>query len=123
MSSVDYGYEGAAMSTIVIAKYRADPSRFEKLVKSNDVDFTAVARARMSKGCISHRYAVGDGAVYVIDEWPSVEAYNQGWETSRGGRTRLPLKLVSRTHQRSHTSTWSLIPAHSIAIRAEPRSS
>jgi len=82
---MDYGYErGTAMSTIVIAKYRADPSRFEKLVKSNDVDFTAVARSRMAKGCISHRYAVGEGCVYVIDEWPSVEAYNEGWETSRG---------------------------------------
>jgi quinol monooxygenase YgiN len=73
------------VSTIVIAKYRADPARFKKLVKSADIDFTAVARSRMAKGCISHRYAVGDDVVYVIDEWPSIEEYNdhlpsgQGW--------------------------------------------
>jgi len=72
------------MSTLVIAKYLADPDRFEKLVKSKDVDFTAIARARMIKGCISHRYAIGDGAVYVIDEWPSIEAYNEHWDTVQG---------------------------------------
>jgi hypothetical protein len=72
------------MSTIVIARYRADPARFEKLVQSDDVDFTAVARARIAKGCISHRYAVDECAVYVIDEWPSAEAYNENWSTSEG---------------------------------------
>ena len=72
------------MSTLVIAKYRADPARFEKLVQSQDVDFTAVARARMAKGCISHRDAVSDDEVYVIDEWPSVEAYNEHWSTGEG---------------------------------------
>jgi hypothetical protein len=72
------------MSTIVIAKYRADPDKFRKLVKSKDVDFTSVARSRLAKGCISHRYAVGDGAVYVIDEWPSIEAYNDKWESGQG---------------------------------------
>jgi hypothetical protein len=51
------------VSTIVIAKYRGDPARFEGLVKSEAKGFIAVARARMSKGCLSHRYAVGDGAV------------------------------------------------------------
>jgi hypothetical protein len=73
------------MSTIVIAKYRADPDKFRKLVKSGDVDFTAIARSRMAKGCISHRYAVSENAVLVIDEWPSMEAYNERWETSGQG--------------------------------------
>jgi hypothetical protein len=72
------------VSTIVIAKYRGDPARFERLVKSKEEDFIAVARARMSKGCISHRYAVSDGAVYVMDEWPSADSYNDRWETSQG---------------------------------------
>jgi quinol monooxygenase YgiN len=72
------------MSTIVISKYRADPARFEKLVKSHDIDFTSVARSRMAKGCLSHRYAVDDSAVYVIDEWPSVQAYNEQWPTELG---------------------------------------
>lgn len=72
------------MSTIVIAKYRADPARFEKLVASKDIDFTAVARARMARGCISHRYAVGEDEVFVIDEWPSAEAYNESWPTGHG---------------------------------------
>jgi hypothetical protein len=80
------------VSTIVIAKYRGDPARFEGLVKSEAKDFIAVARARMSKGCLSHRYAVGDGAVYVIDEWPSAEAYNEGWETSRGWPHEIAVK-------------------------------
>ena len=57
------------MSTIVIAKYRADPSRFEKLVKADDVDFTAVARARISKGCISHRYAAVEAG---LEEPPEI---------------------------------------------------
>jgi quinol monooxygenase YgiN len=72
------------MSTIVIAKYRADPARFEKLVNSRDLDFTSVARSRMAKGCISHRYAVTDDEVYVIDEWPSAEAYNECWPSGQG---------------------------------------
>lgn len=72
------------MSTIVIAKYRCDPARFEKLVDSGDVDFAAVARSRMARGCISHRYAVSDCEVYVIDEWPSGEAYDKNWRTDRG---------------------------------------
>jgi quinol monooxygenase YgiN len=72
------------MSTIVIAKYRADPDKFRSLVEAKEVDFTSVARSRLAKGCISHRYAVGRGVVYVIDEWPSVEAYNDHWETAQG---------------------------------------
>jgi quinol monooxygenase YgiN len=72
------------MSVIVIAKYRADPDKFEKLVKSKDVDFTSVARSRMAKGCLSHRYAVGDGVVYVVDEWPSIEAYDELWPSGQG---------------------------------------
>jgi len=72
------------MSTIVIAKYQADPDRFKKLVKSQDIDFTVVARSRLAKGCISHRYAVGDGVVYVIDEWPSADAYNERLQNEQG---------------------------------------
>jgi hypothetical protein len=72
------------VSTIVIAKYRADPARFEKLAKSKDVDFTAVAQSRLAKGCIAHRYAVGDAEVYVIDEWSSAEAYNEHWPVGEG---------------------------------------
>ena len=79
------------MSTIVIAKYRCDPARFEKLVQSGDVDFTAVAQSRMSKGCISHRYAVGDEEVYVIDEWPSGEEYDRNWRTDQGWSKEIAL--------------------------------
>ena len=72
------------MSTIVSAKYRGDPARFEKLVESKALDFTVVAQARMAKGCISHRYAVSDDEIYVIDEWPSREDYDTNWRTHQG---------------------------------------
>ena len=38
----------------------------------------------MAKGCIAHRYAVSDDAVYVIDEWPSADAYEGTWPTVGG---------------------------------------
>jgi len=81
------------MSTLVIAKYRADPARFEELIDSRRVDFTAVARSKRSRGCISHRYAVGDGVVYVIDEWPSIDHYNEQWPSEQGWPHELAMEI------------------------------
>jgi hypothetical protein len=81
------------MSTIVIAKYRANIAAFQKLIESHPADLIAVARARRERGCISHRYAVSDGDLYVIDEWPSADTYNEQWPNDRGWPHELAVEI------------------------------
>jgi hypothetical protein len=65
------------MSVLVIAKFQGDTGKFRDAIanrSSEMVKFSDMARAA---GGIHHRFGVGDGFVVVVDEWESVEDYQQ----------------------------------------------
>jgi len=63
------------MSVLVVIKVPGDTAVFESfMAQSADrvIELTAKAKAG---GCTSHRFAVGDGEIVVVDEWDSREQF------------------------------------------------
>ena len=65
------------MSVLVIAKFQGDTAKFrQSLVDRADEFEQTTVRARAAGG-IHHRFGIGDGFVLVVDEWESVEKFQQ----------------------------------------------
>jgi quinol monooxygenase YgiN len=66
------------MSVLVILKFQGDVAKFRQALTDHGEQFAKMAaEAKASGGGIHHRFGVGDGYVVVVDEWESVEHFQQ----------------------------------------------
>ncbi len=65
------------MSVLIIAKFQGDTAKFRQALTARAGEFEKIADTARAAGGIHHRFGVGDGSVVVVDEWESVEHFQQ----------------------------------------------
>jgi quinol monooxygenase YgiN len=65
------------MSVIVTSKVFGDTSVFTKALEERADEFRAISARAKEVGAIHHQFAIGDGFVFVIDEWESAAAFEK----------------------------------------------
>ena len=72
------------MSVFMTLRIKADPSRLQEVMASNDARWQAVNSRAKELGAIHHRFMAGaDGTeILVLDEWESAEAFQKFFEAS-----------------------------------------
>jgi hypothetical protein len=65
------------MSVLVIAKFQGDTATFRQALSGRGGEFVKYADAARAAGGVHHRFGVGDGCVIVVDEWESVDHFQQ----------------------------------------------
>ena len=65
------------MSVLVIGKFQGDTATFRQALTDRAGEFAKIADASRSAGAVHHRFGIGDGFVVLVDEWESVEQFQQ----------------------------------------------
>jgi len=65
------------MSVLVIGKFQADTAKFRQALTDRADEFDKITDGARSAGAIHHRFGIGDGFVLIVDEWGSVEQFQQ----------------------------------------------
>jgi quinol monooxygenase YgiN len=65
------------MSVLVITKFSGDTATFRQGLEERTAEFQKVVGAAQAQGCLHHQFGIGDGFVLVVDEWESVEQFQQ----------------------------------------------
>jgi hypothetical protein len=65
------------MSVIVIGKFQGDTAKFRQALVERAGEFEKWGQAGHAAGALHHRFGVGDGFVIVVDEWESVDQFQQ----------------------------------------------
>ena len=65
------------MSVLITIKFKGDTAIFRQALHERADEFAKISDASKSVGGLHHRFGVGDGFVLVIDEWASVEQFQQ----------------------------------------------
>lgn len=65
------------MSIIVGVKVFADTNTFTTSLDERADEFRAISARAKDAGAIHHRFGLGDGFVFVIDEWESAAAFEK----------------------------------------------
>jgi hypothetical protein len=65
------------MSVLVIGKFQGDTDQFRRALTDRADEFAKISEGSTSAGAIHHRFGIGDGFVVLVDEWESVEQFQQ----------------------------------------------
>jgi len=65
------------MSVLVIGKFQGDTARFRQAFTDRAAEFVKIADMARSAGAIHHRFGIGDGFVMIVDEWETVQQFEQ----------------------------------------------
>jgi hypothetical protein len=65
------------MTVIVTISAPADTERFRQYAESHGDLLRGISDKARAQGCVSHVFALGDGEVFVVDEWGSGEQFQQ----------------------------------------------
>jgi quinol monooxygenase YgiN len=65
------------MSVLVIGKFQGDTAKFQQSLIDRADEFAKIGDGAKAQGCLHHRFGVGDGYVVLIDEWESMEEFQQ----------------------------------------------
>ena len=65
------------MSVLVIGKFQGDTATFRQALIDRAGEFEKIVDQAKSAGALHHRFGVGDGFVLIVDEWGSVEQFEQ----------------------------------------------
>ena len=68
------------MSVYLSLRFDADPEKVRQATQENKDMFLAIADRAKGMGCIHHTFASENGAVVVMDEWESREAFQKFFE-------------------------------------------
>ena len=63
------------MSVLVTMKVSGDTEQFRQVMETQPDRISGLADRARAEGCIHHQFAVGDGFVFVVDEWETAEAF------------------------------------------------
>jgi len=65
------------MSVLVLGKFRGDTAAFRQALTGRASEFAKISEQAKAAGGIHHRFGIGDGFVVIVDEWESVEQFQQ----------------------------------------------
>ena len=65
------------MSILVIGKFQGDTAKFRQALTDRADEFRAISDSARSAGGVHHRFGIGDGFVVIVDEWETVEQFQQ----------------------------------------------
>ena len=65
------------MSVLVIGKFQGDTAAFRQALTDRAGEFEKITEGSRAAGAIHHRFGIGDGFVIVVDEWETVEQFQQ----------------------------------------------
>lgn len=65
------------MSVLITGKFQGDTAKFRQALTDRADEFAKIADSARAAGAIHHRFGVGDGIVLIVDEWESVEHFQQ----------------------------------------------
>jgi hypothetical protein len=65
------------MSVLIIGKFQGDTAKFRQALTDRADEFAKIADMARSQGGIHHRFGIGDGFVVIVDEWATVEDFQQ----------------------------------------------
>ena len=65
------------MSVLIIGKFQGDTVKFRQSLTDRAGEFEKIATRARAAGGIHHRFGIGDGVVIIVDEWQSVEHFQQ----------------------------------------------
>jgi quinol monooxygenase YgiN len=65
------------MSVLVIGKFHGDTAVFRETIATRTEELEKMAGMAQAAGALHHRFGVGDGVVFLVDEWESVEQFQQ----------------------------------------------
>jgi hypothetical protein len=63
------------MTVLVTVTVPCDTDAFRAFAADNGDTLVAISQTGKEAGAISHRFGIGDGEVFVIDEWDSADAF------------------------------------------------
>ncbi len=63
------------MSVLVTVKIPGDTNAFQRYVAEHGEKLVAIGDEGKSRGAIHHRFALGDGFMLVVDEWPDAASF------------------------------------------------
>ena len=90
------------MSVLITFKVQGDTAKFRAALADRSDEFVAIAERAKTVGAIHHRFGIGDGFVFVVDEWESAEQFQtffsdpelQAFIASVGGTAGPPEMMV-----------------------------
>ena len=65
------------MSVLVIGKFQGDTAVFSQALINRAGEFAKISDMAKAAGGIHHRFGIGEGYVVIVDEWESVEHFQQ----------------------------------------------
>jgi len=65
------------MSVLVTGKFEGDTAKFRQALPGRAGEFEKIAAHAHAQGAIHHRFGIGDGFVMIVDEWQSLEQFQQ----------------------------------------------
>jgi len=65
------------MSVLIVGKFQGDTATFRRALTERAGEFEKIAEGARAAGCAHHRFGMGDGFVVIVDEWESVEHFQQ----------------------------------------------
>ena len=65
------------VSVIITGKFQGDTAVFRRALTERADEFAKIGDSARAAGAIHHRFGVGDGFVLTVDEWESVEHFQQ----------------------------------------------
>ena len=65
------------MSVIIVSKFQGDTAAFRQALTDRASEFEKWGALGRAAGALHHRFGIGDGYVVVVDEWESVQQFEQ----------------------------------------------
>jgi quinol monooxygenase YgiN len=65
------------MSVLVIIKFNGDSATLLQALGDRTEEFQEVVDASREQGCLHHQFGIGEGFALVVDEWESIEQFQQ----------------------------------------------
>lgn len=65
------------MSVLIITKVAGDTAKFRQSLTDRAGEYEKISADARTKGAIHHRFGLGDGYVVIVDEWETVEQFQQ----------------------------------------------
>ena len=65
------------MSVLITLKFKGDTAVFQQALAGRAGEFEKNGAASRAVGGVHHRFGIGDGYVMVVDEWESIEQFQQ----------------------------------------------
>ena len=65
------------MSVVIIGRFQGDTAKFRQALVERAAEFEKIGQEGRAAGALHHRFGIGDGFVLVVDEWESVEQFQQ----------------------------------------------